>query len=169
MSDLPPAPPPPPPGYGYQPYANKAGPWIRFLAHIIDGLVLLIPSILIGLAIADRSTSYGAFDYDAAAFAAAALTTALQLGYAVWLESSRGQTLGKMATSLHVQGPEGGPPTTSQAFRRNAYMLVSLVPFVGGLASLGLVIAIAVTISNDPYGRGIHDNFAGGTIVQRVR
>ena len=175
MSDLPPPPPPPPPdygpspGHGPAPYAAKAGPWIRFLAHLIDGLVLLIPSILISVLIAGTGSTYGRFDYDVADFIAAVLTTLLSLGYAVWLESSRGQTLGKMALSLHVQGPNGGYPTPSEAFRRNAYVLLSLVPIVGGLASLGIVIAIAVTISNDLYGRGLHDNFAGGTIVQRVR
>jgi hypothetical protein len=53
--------------------------------------------------------------------------------------------------------------------RRNAWMLLSMVPLLGGLAQLVVVIVIGVTINSDPFKRGWHDNFAGGTAVVRAK
>jgi uncharacterized RDD family membrane protein YckC len=174
VSDLPPPPPPPPPGsqppqpggygQGYGPQQQKAGPWIRFLGRFIDGLVLLIPSAIIAAIVGGGVTDFGT---DGSAVLAGILTTLLGMAYFVWLESTRGQTVGKMVLSLRVHGPGGALPSTEEAFKRNAWYLLGIVPVIGGLASFVIAIAIAVTISNDAAGRGLHDNFAGGTLVTK--
>ncbi|HLS49225.1 MAG TPA: RDD family protein, partial [Actinomycetaceae bacterium] len=100
----------------------------------------------------------------------------LQLGYFAYMESSRGQTLGKMALKLRTYGPNGGNPTMEQAVKRNIWVAASLLGIIpvagnllGGLAGLAAVIAIAVTINGNVTTRqGWHDKFAGGTTVIKV-
>jgi uncharacterized RDD family membrane protein YckC len=181
VSDLPPPPPPsgnppPPPGGGYGgeyqggygggygPQFQKVGPWMRLLARIIDGLVLLIPNLIISAAVGGGTT---VFQAGTRAWIASVISTALTLAYFVWLESSKGQSVGKMALSMRVVGPNGQLPTVEQALKRNAWLLLSIIPILGGFAGLVIAIAIAVTISNDAAGRGLHDNFAGGTVVTK--
>ena len=105
------------------------------------------------------------------------VSVAISLGYFTLMESSRGQTVGKMLLKLRTFGPDGvSNPTTEQALKRNAYVglnLISVVPVLGpvvaALAELGALIAIAVTLNNDvPNHQGIHDKFAGGTLVRQI-
>lgn len=169
----PPAPPAPPGGLESAgapvPPAPQAGPGhpatagIRLGARIIDGLIIAVPFWII-LAIA----GVGVADSPGESFLFGLLGTAIYLGYFVYLESSRGQTPGKQVLNLRTAGPDGGHPTQEQAFRRNAWVLVGIVPFLGGFASLAIAIWIAVTISNDPARRGVHDKWAGGTAVLRT-
>ena len=144
------------------------GPWPRLGARIIDGLVLLIPSFIVS-AIVGGSATPGATETDAGAVVATLLTTLIGFAYYVWLESTRGQTVGKMALGFRVVGPDGHNPTTEQAARRNAWTLLSLIPILGGIAQFVIAVIIGVTINNDPFKRGWHDNFAGGTAVVRNR
>jgi uncharacterized RDD family membrane protein YckC len=176
MSDLPPPPPPPPPpttpGPGPQPAAElvPVGPWPRLGARIIDGLVLLIPNFILGAVLTDGSGAFAGGGFaggDDIAFLI--VSTLLGYGYAVWLEASRGQTVGKMAIGIKVIGPDGRIPANDVALRRNAWLLLNLVPVLGGILSFVAAVAIGVTISNDPFKRGTHDNFAGGSAVVRAR
>lgn len=171
----PPEQPPPPPGPPDAPQpgtpppsaptgpGQPAGAGIRLGARIIDGLIIGIPYwiILIGVGV-------GVVDSPGESFLFGILGSAVYLGYFVHLESSRGQTLGKQLLRLRTVGPQGGHPTPREAFIRNAWVLVGIVPFLGGLASLAIAIWIAVTIGNDPAGRGVHDTWAGGTTVLRA-
>jgi uncharacterized RDD family membrane protein YckC len=93
------------------------------------------------------------------------------------MESSRGQTVGKIVMKLRVFGPDGvSNPTMEQAVKRNIYMafgIAGIVPVVGtllgGLASLGAVILIAVNINADTARRQHwFDHFAGGTQVMKI-
>ena len=104
------------------------------------------------------------------------LSTAVAVGYYSFMESSQGQTVGKMVLGLKVQNLEGRNPTMEQALKRNAYFAISLIGvlpvlggFIAGLATLAAVIYIAVTINNDTqWRRGWHDQFAG-TWVAKTR
>ena len=97
-------------------------------------------------------------------------TTLLVYGYYVYLEMTKGQTVGKMALSFKVDRPRW---RAAHAGRRpcaaTPRLLLGIVPILGGLAQFVIVIVIAVTISNDPFNRGWHDNFAGGTAVVRAK
>lgn len=152
----------------------------RFLARLIDGFVLAIPIIIVNFvfsAIFLRGFTYSTGEYLLFWLFTSVAWVAIELGYFGFLESSRGQTVGKMAMKLKTVGPDGvSNPTMAQAIRRNffyAIQLVYIIPIlgsiVGGLAMLGVLIYIAITINNDTANRqGFHDHFGEGTRVIKV-
>ena len=178
-----------PPGYGTGPASTPVGVprpgelLDRFVARLIDFVILAIVNTVVvstllvgslmgsttGLVGIGPGTSY------AASVVTSLASAAISLGYFAFLESSRGQTLGKMIMRLRTTGPDGQNPTLEQAVRRNAFVaigILGIVPVVGLLAlPLQLVasILIAVGISNDTVTRQAwHDHFAGETRVWKV-
>jgi uncharacterized RDD family membrane protein YckC len=175
---------PPPQGQapapaGGQPAANTAGQpgdlGTRILAKVIDSIIVgivvgpLWAAISIGLAVAGLPCFFTRLlTYTMAA--------ALYVGYFAFMESNKGQTVGKMLMKLEVRGPNGGHPTMEEAVKRNAYfgvLLIGIIPFVGWflypLAYLGAVIYLIVTINNNEQTRqGWHDDLAGGTWVLKT-
>jgi uncharacterized RDD family membrane protein YckC len=149
----------------------------RFLAKLIDwilvGIVLgvIIIPLTIGLAF---SGGFGGGMPGMGGFSVGGIVTSvvmygLAIGYFAFLESNKGQTLGKMLMKIEVQSATGGHPPIEQAFKRNLYMLLPIIPILGGLAYLGITIYIAVTINNNTTTRqGWHDEFADGTKVIKV-
>jgi len=132
-------------------------------------LVLLIPNLIIGAILGASAYGMGGSGSSAGArFIAGLVGAAIGIAYATYMESSRGQTVGKMALGLRVIGPNGGNPTQEEAFKRNAFLLFGIIPILGGLIALIVEIVIGVQISNDPNGRGLHDNFANGTMVVKT-
>ena len=153
------------------------------MARLVDGVLLaIVNSVVIGAVIvgAIMQGSVGAFGFGGGSYLAgvvsSVLAAALYLAYFAFLESSRGQTVGKMLMKLETRGPNGGRPTLEQALRRNAFMalgILGVIPLIGallgGLASIAAVIFIAVGINGDTAGRrGWHDQFAGGTQVIKI-
>jgi uncharacterized RDD family membrane protein YckC len=173
----------PPPPAGATPVGARPGELLdRFLARLIDGiLIAIVNAVVVGAivvgAILGESGGYGfgtGGDFAANAISAI-LSTALYLGYFAYLESSRGQTVGKMIMKLRTVGPDGGNPTVEQALRRNIWAglsilgIVPLLGILGGLLQLVAVIMIAVGINKDTANRqGWHDHFAGETRVLKV-
>ncbi|MDP3891288.1 RDD family protein [Nocardioides sp.] len=164
----------PTPGYGTPtpPGGVRPGELLdRFLARLIDGVILAIAYVLVGVVVGVAISSVTGWFISN--LISTVLTVAIGLGYFAFLESSQGQTVGKMAMKLRVMGPDGGLPTLEQSLRRNVFMafnLAGIVPIIGsvigGLATLAAVIMIAVGISNDTVRRQAwHDQFAGGTYV----
>lgn len=158
----------------------------RFVARLIDFVLLavfngfLVSFVVVGLMLgsdAGSLTGWGipnGTEYAASAISTVA-TAVITLAYFTLMESSRGQTIGKMLLKLETRGPGGGRPTFEQALKRNAFTVINvltIIPFFGfiaGIASLAAVITIAVTINSDTVTHhGWHDNFAGGTTVVRV-
>jgi uncharacterized RDD family membrane protein YckC len=143
----------------------------RFVARFIDGVILGVASTILNtvLAFVSNSWLFTGFIY-------AVATAALSLGYFAYLESSRGQTIGKQVMKLKVFGPDHvSNPTLEQAARRNIYTafgIAAVVPIIGGvlggLAALAAVILIAVNINSDPQRQHWFDKFAGGTQVLKV-
>ncbi len=131
--------------------------------------MLLIPVFIISAVIGGSDgNTFGAAS-GGRAILSGIVTTLLIFGYYVYLEMTKGQTVGKMALGFKVIGPDGATPTQDQALKRNAYLLLGVIPFLGGVVQLIVVIVIAVTISGDAFKRGWHDNFAGGTAVVRSK
>lgn len=162
------------------PVAGRPGELMdRFLARLIDGLILgvvywICSSIFTSMFLGGFTNSVGElFLYYVVL---SVVFTAVALGYFAFLDSTKGQTLGKMVMKLQVLGPNGGNPTVEQSIRRNiiyAANLVSIVPIlgwiVGPIAALVGVIMIAVGINGDPVRRQAwHDRFAGGTAVVKI-
>ncbi len=180
---------PPPPASGFG--APGPGPVTgarpgelldRFLARLIDFVLLgvvnaiLVTVIVVGVVMGDSANGFGGASTLAAGLISSLLSAALYLGYFGYLESTRGQTIGKMVMKLRTVGPDGGNPTLEQALRRNvwvAFGALGVIPVIGGLigslASLAAVIMIAIGINKDPVNRQAwHDEFAGGTRVLKV-
>lgn len=166
----PPPPPPPPPGgaappppYGDTVAVSTPGLGMRFLARILDGFVVGIPMAIL-LAILPGVTIGG--------LVGNALFGIAGFAYYVYMESSMGRTVGKMAINAQVTAVDGGGNLSMEASAmRNWWLLLGVfggVPILGiltGLASLVVVIYIAVTISGDPNGRGWHDQLGKATVV----
>lgn len=155
----------------------------RFLARLIDYVLLfvvnmIIVSVLVIGAIMDASggTGFGTGSSFLADVVSSLLIALIALGYFAYMESSRGQTIGKMLLKLETRGPTGGRPTMEQALKRNAFTaigVIGIIPILGWvlspILSLVAVIMIAVTISNNTTTRqGWHDQFAGGTSVIKI-
>ena len=182
----------PPTGYGYgqtpppAPGLPRPGELMdRFLARLVDFVLLaivngvVVSTILVGAIMGQRSGFGGGFGFGAVDYAATAvsalLSSAIYLGYFAFMESTRGQTVGKMLLKLRTTGPDGQNPTLEQALRRNLFTAIGvlgIIPIVGlfsGLLSLVAVIMIAVGINNDTVNRQAwHDHFAGETRVWKV-
>jgi len=174
----------PPPGPG-QPIAGptattRPGELLdRFLARLIDGILLavvngiIVTGLVVGAVMGDSGGIYMSDSSYAAAAVSSILTAAIYLAYFGFLDSTRGQTVGKMVMKLRVLGPHGGNPTLEESLRRNCWLafgVLGVVPVVGGLvgalATLAAVIMIAIGINSDTVGRQAwHDRFAGGTQV----
>lgn len=181
MSDSAPPPPPPQDPYGQSPYGQQpygapgaqpggVGPRIgaRFVDFIIVGIVSnIIGTILTGGGMYSTDRSY----VDVAL--SGIIAAIIYLAYFTLMESSRGQTLGKMLFKLHVQGPTGAKPTTAEAAKRNLWTALNVLAilgtigtFIGGLLSLVVIIVLIVQVANESTGRvTFMDKFAGGTRV----
>jgi uncharacterized RDD family membrane protein YckC len=155
----------------------------RFLAKLIDYVILLVVNVVLVAvvvigAIMGDSSGFGGFGATNAAAGAVSsiLAAIIYVGYFALMESSRGQTVGKMVVGLRVLGPDGDRPTLAEAVKRNAWAglgVLGIVPIIGGLIGgllqLAAVIYIAVTINNNITTRqGWHDQFAGGTRVVKT-
>jgi len=152
---------------GYDPYSapygasgpshgEPAGLLTRFFARFIDGVIVGIVGFLLAF-VTDTMSSV---------LVTGLFTGVLTFGYFVLFETTQGWTPGKKLLGLSVHGPGGQPkPDAKQSAIRNAFTLLSIVPFVGGLLAVIAIIVIAVTISGSPTKQGKHDELAGGTQV----
>jgi uncharacterized RDD family membrane protein YckC len=135
---------------------TPAGLGVRFGARIIDGIIVGIVATILVVIFASIGdvTLTGVF------------VGILGFGYFVAMETTQGATLGKRALGLGVRGPGGAARTTpQQSAIRNSFLLLGIIPFIGGLLVLIAYIVIAVTINNSPTKQGKHDELAGGTQV----
>lgn len=193
----PPAPPPPggptppPPGGGFQgggyPGAQPAGVprpaelLNRFLARLIDHVILVVIigvsyGVLSAIIYSGFSNSFG--EIFIFWTLEAIIAAVVSLGYFAFMESSRGQTVGKMLLKLRTYGPDGvSNPTMQEAIRRNIYAglyILGIIPFLGWFilywaAPAAGAIYAAVTLNSDvPNHQGWHDKFAGGTRVMQI-
>jgi uncharacterized RDD family membrane protein YckC len=161
----PPAPPAPgstpwsaPETWGAHTAPSYAGIGKRFLARVLDGLIVGIPLGVLLLVV---------LGWEADDVAYSILIAIVNVAYFVGLESTQGATLGKRLLGLSVAAESGGNLTPEAAFRRNWWLLLGLLPLIGGLASLGVTIYILVTISSDERNRGWHDKLAGAVVLDR--
>ena|SRR5437868_7588304 len=115
-------------GYGYGVYAEYAGFWIRFLASILDGLIVGIP-----LAILFAAANGGLFVASGTIGPGEQLTQYLaRIGiacvyYALLEGGPSGQTLAKRLCNIRVVDAESGQPGVGagRAAGRNLMSLVS--------------------------------------------
>ena len=151
---------------GYPPAGVKPGGLgMRFLARIIDGVIVSIAAGLLGWIFG------GLGDGQVAGMNTGIMVTGLFSGlltfaYFVLFESNKGWTPGKRLLGLSVRGPGGAAkPDARQAAVRNLFTLLQLIPCLGWVLAPIAYIVIAVTISGSSTNQGKHDEMAGGTQV----
>ncbi|MBY6429799.1 RDD family protein [Rhodococcus sp. BP-322] len=132
---------------------------LRFAARFIDGIIIGIIALI---------AYFIAGDGFVGQFILGLVSALLGFAYFTFLESSRGQTFGKQILGLRTLGAAGGNPTQAEAAKRNAFLLLNIVPLLGGLLVFIAYIVIAVTINSSPTKQGKHDELAGGTQVVKV-
>ena len=148
--------PAPPPGWGGYQGVHPGGLGVRFGARVIDGLLVGIVAGLLALAFGASSNI----------MVTGLFSGVLMFAYFVAMEVTQGRTVGKMLLGLSVRGPGGAPkPDVKQSAIRNAFTLLTIVPYVGGLLAFIAYVVIAVTINGSPTKQGKHDELAGGTQV----
>lgn len=133
-----------------------AGFWIRFLAHIIDQVLLTIAGVIIGFifGLAFQSSST-----DAAAILQGLLmliSVAIGMGYEVFFVVRFGATPGKMALRLKVVTAEGGPISVGRAFGRYFAKILSACTLL-----IGYIIA-----AFDDEKRALHDRICNTRVVR---
>ena len=142
---------------GYIPahVGTSAGFWIRFVAYIIDSLVLFgALSLIFGLAAASGGGEAAATDEFtpldlAGLFVGAAYYTAT---IAIW-----GTTAGKRLFGLYVVRPDGSRVGVARAFGRYLAYIPSALLLLAGFIMIG--------VRRDK--RGLHDLIAGTVVVRR--
>jgi len=173
---------PPPPSMPSEPSIPPAGAGenadvvVRFIAKLIDGVVLLILTSIASAIIRPILPGPRGFigpgisltGLGIATLVITVMSAAIALVYLSLLEASRGQTIGKMVMKLRVTGPGGASPSLEAALRRNAWALLSIIPWFGGLLQAAVAGYIGYTIHDSADNVGWHDTFAGGTRVTRI-
>lgn len=97
-------------GYTYGPTYTYSGFWRRVAAAVLDGLLLSVPTGIIGaLAGADQFNASVSYGYSPGTTAALnLLNTIIGIAYYAVFEGTRGQTLGKMAVGIKVVDADNG-------------------------------------------------------------
>lgn len=168
---------------------------VRVAARLIDFVLLGLVSMIGGMISSAAFGSTLDYDAYKVTSGLIGLVVALgSIAYFLVGESVFGTTLGKLILGLKVRSVEGGQLSPAQAFKRNALVLpmylgsaisalvllgsnqdlagalTSLyyggtVGVLGTIATIGLSIAVIVTISNSPVLQGFHDKLAGSSVV----
>ena len=127
----------------------------RILARLLDGLILLVPLVVLAWTLGRVGSLVGLL-----------VTAAYEINYI----ARDGQTIGKRVLGVRVvDAATGATPTTAQATKRWAmlgglgWVLSVFIPLLGIVYD----IAVLVLVVRPPLHQGPHD-LVGGTIVTRV-
>jgi uncharacterized RDD family membrane protein YckC len=146
------------------------GFWIRFVAIIIDGIILGVASLIIriplGLAMGGVGLSLGRNPDPSQVFAALPailslaglsflIQVAISLAYEVYFLSTRGATPGKMALGLKVTRADGSPISAGLAAGRYFARILSWLTLCIGFIIAGF----------DREKRSLHDHICGTRVV----
>ncbi len=164
---------PPPPPTEIAPGLVFGSTGRRFVAFLIDRVILIIIGLLLGFtAVAVFGTDY------ATTVGSEVLIVAISLGYFVWTwRSSARATPGMRLLKLQVGNAfDGRTLTTDQAVRRwvalgEPLALLSVVPAlvgIGGLVVLGWSLTLLFTTATSPTKQGLHDRFANSAMVEPI-
>jgi uncharacterized RDD family membrane protein YckC len=166
---------PPPPSWASQQQAvpiaeigPPAGFWIRFLAYLVDGFILLLALIVIGGVIVGLVIALGGSNgRDSEAAIGVGIVFALLIYFVVgWLYEAlltsgpHGATFGKQAVGVRIVQADGGPLSFGRATGRH-FLKVLVTPMVP--------LAIGYMLAGWTKGkRALHD-FMADTLVIKVR
>jgi len=137
-----------------------AGFWIRFVAVLIDGVLLGAVNMVISIAVIGSAMFTGSDFNETAMFGRIMLQYFINFGigvaYESWFLVNKGATLGKMALGLKVVRANGGPITWGLAIGRYFAKIVS-----------GLILAIGyIMAAFDDQKRSLHDRICDTRVVK---
>jgi len=174
---------------------RPAGAGIRVAARFIDFAILAVVSVVGGMiSTATLGNGFDFDAYRTSSGLIGLLIGMGSIVYFVWGESAFGVTLGKLALGIGVRSVGGARPTLAQSFKRNAFVipmylgsavsalamlgsgdelvgmlntmsLGSIASILGTVVTVGISIAIIVSISSAPDVRGFHDRMADAVVV----
>ena len=163
---------PPPPVWSDRPLvavegAPPAGFWIRFVAYMIDGLIMTAAAaILVGVFVGFVILTDESVDHEelAAPLIIAAILLVIALIVINWLyealmtSSPRGATLGKMALGLRIVRFDGAQLSFGRATARHfaKYMVTPMVPL-----AIGYIMAAFTNRK-----RALHDILADTLVIK---
>jgi uncharacterized RDD family membrane protein YckC len=133
-----------------------AGVALRFVAVLIDGLVLLVPLLVVALVFGDRYSTTENGTHTVGVTAGGWWPLLVIFAYYVVSETFTGKTVGKRAVGLRVVDVSGDPIGLGQALLRNALRIVDAFLFY-------LVAAISVWTSSER--QRIGDRVANTVVV----
>jgi uncharacterized RDD family membrane protein YckC len=152
-------------------FYKYAGFWRRFVAYMIDGVIISIIFIVLafgaGVAFFAGTLSSGSNVWMAEIADPEKMTslslwlwmlsTFINIFYFTYFYGSTGRTPGKMLLGLQVVSIEGGPVSYGTAFLRSASYLVSSLFFCLGFLWIGF----------DARKQGWHDKIAGTVVIMK--
>lgn len=151
------------------PVWELSGWWRRVVAQIVDGLVIGIVSVAIGLIIGLATLQQGTDLVDADGFVAGVILSSILVSiayYAVIMQRTNGQTLGKMATDIRVVREDGSPVSAGWAVLREIVVIQLLF---GGLGQFlfGLPILLDYLWPLwDSGNQALHDKIVKSRVVR---
>ena len=165
---------PPPPSWSNrqqattgEPIGPPAGFWIRFLAYIVDGFILLLALLVIGGVIVGLAIALGGTGKDSEAAIGVGVVFALLIYFVVgWLYEAlltsgpHGATFGKQAVGVRIVRADGTPLTFGRATGRH-FLKILVTPMVP--LAIGYILA-AFTSGK----RALHD-FMADTLVIKTK
>jgi len=126
---------------------NYAGFWIRFVAALLDSVIIVALSIIVATVFAVIKL----------AVVGSLAQLVLAIGYYVWFQSRTGQTMGKKVMKIKVVNTAGVTPSLGT---------FALREILGKLAS-GLILGIGyLMVAWDSKKQGLHDKIASTYVVR---
>ncbi len=150
---------PPPPPQPMPTSFENAGFWIRVAAHLIDGLVLMVPGAVIFMIAVGGIVAMGDLAEelaDPAMTAVQLLINGVSLIYYVIMNGTWGATLGKMAVGIKIVRTDGSPMGYGIALAR--YLIKNIL---GGCTCALMFLSVAF----NPEYRGWHDQIVGTRVI----
>jgi len=126
---------------------NYAGFWIRFVAALLDSVIIVALSVIVATVFAVIKL----------AVVGSLAQLVLAIGYYVWFQSLSGQTLGKKVMKIKVVNAVGTTPSLGT---------FALREILGKLVS-GLLLGIGyLMVAWDSKKQGLHDKIASTYVVR---
>jgi len=126
---------------------NYAGFWIRFVAALLDSVIIVALSVIVATVFAVIKL----------AVVGSLAQLVLTIGYYVWFQSRTGQTMGKKVMKIKVVNTAGVTPSLGT---------FALREILGKLAS-GLILGIGyLMVAWDSKKQGLHDKIASTYVVR---
>ena len=126
---------------------NYAGFWIRFVAALLDSVIIVALSVIVATVFAVIKL----------AVVGSLAQLVLAIGYYVWFQSRTGQTMGKKVMKIKVVNTAGVTPSLGT---------FALREILGKLAS-GLILGIGyLMVAWDSKKQGLHDKIASTYVVR---